>query len=141
VNLPGLDVHQESLQSRPIEVAAAVAAVVVECRQRGPAGMGLAVDVRFGRLTLDIQRIEILFESLFGAFTRVDGATHQGTRSRFGPWGSSHDLFPFSVSPKKKCPEQCEPMTALATALRERYVRPAKPKPRSRTSTWSIRPL
>src|SRR5262249_24278976 len=140
VDLPGPDVGYEALQRRAVQVAAAVAAVVIARRQRRPAGMGLAVDVRFGSLELGVQRVEILVESFFGAFAGVDGAAPRG-RHRLGFTGLGHDLGPFSVRPKKKCPEQCEPVTALATALSERYVRPSKAKPCSRTSTWSARPL
>src|SRR5262245_55484542 len=141
VDLPGPDVGYEALQRRAVQIAAAVAAVVIARGQRRPAGMGLAVDVRFGRLALGIQRVEVLVESFFGAFAGVDGAADRSSRRRLGFTGLGHDFCPFSVSPKKKCPEQCAPVTALATALRERYVRPSKAKPCSRTSTWSVRPL
>src|SRR5262249_23246709 len=141
VDLPGPDVGYEALQRRAVQVAAAVTAVVIARGQRRPAGMGLAVDVRFGGLALGVQGVEILVESFFGAFAGVDGAAHQRGRRRFGFTGVGHDLGPFSGSTKKKCPEQCEPVTALATALSERYVRPSKAKPCSRTSTWSDRPL
>src|SRR5215472_6346709 len=140
VDLPGPDVSQQALQRRAFQVAAAVAAVVIARGQRRPAGMSLAVDVRFGRLALGIQRVEVLVESFLGAFAGVDGAAHRGRR-RLGFTGLGHDFCPFAVRPKKKCPEQCAPVTALATALSERYVRPSKAKPCSRTSTWSVRPL
>src|SRR5262249_52782508 len=117
------------------------AAVVVASRQRGPAGVGLAVDVRFGRLALGVQRVEILVQPFFGAFARVDRAAHRRGRRRFRLAGAGHDLGPFLVSPKKKCPEQWEPVTALATALSERYVWPSKTMPCSRTWTSSVRPL
>jgi hypothetical protein len=54
---------------------------------------------------------------------------------------SGHGFGPFSVRPKKKCPEQSEPVTALATALSERYIWPSNAKPWSRSSTCSVRPL
>src|SRR5262249_36139951 len=137
VDLPGLDIRQETLQSRPVEVAAAVTAVVVADREPRPTGMGLAEDIRFRGLALGIQRIEVLVESFFGALARVDGTAHRRRREGFRLAGSSHGLAPFSVRPKKKCPEQCEPVTALATALSERYTWPSNAKPCSRTSTCS----
>src|SRR5262249_47182554 len=103
--------------------------------------MGLALDVCLGGLALGVQGVEILVQSFFGAFARIDGATHRRSRRRFRLARVGHGLSPFSVSPKKKCPEQCEPVTALATALSERYVWPSNAKPCSRTSTWSVRPL
>src|SRR5262249_54813348 len=130
-----------ALQGGPVQIATAVAAVVVALGQAGPAGVGLAADVGFRGFALGVEGVEFLVESLFGALARVDGTAHGNGRRGFGLAGSSHCLPPFSVRPKKKCPEQCEPVTALATALSERYTWPSNAKPRSRTSTWSVRPL
>src|SRR5262249_44918906 len=141
VDLPGPDVDQQALQCRAFQVAAAIAAVVVAVGQRRPAGMGLTVDVRLGGFALGIQGVEVLVESFFGAFARVDGAAQWARRGGFRCARVGHGFAPFSVRPKKKFPEQCEPVTALATALSERYVWPSNAKPRSRTSTWSVRPL
>src|SRR5262249_39185520 len=125
IDLPCLDIGQQTLECRAVEVAAAVAAVVVVDRERRPTGMGLAVDIRFRGLALGIQGVEVLVESFFGALARVDGTAHRGSREGFRLAGSRHGLAPFSVRPKKKCPEQCEPVTALATALSERYTWPS----------------
>src|SRR5262249_40248894 len=125
VDLPGLDVGQQALQGGPVEVAAAIAAVVVALPQAGPASVGLALDVGFGGFALGVQRIEVLVQPLFGAFARVDGTTSRGRRKRFRLARRGHWSCPFVVSPKKKCPEQCEPVTALATALSERYTWPS----------------
>src|SRR5262249_16425883 len=141
VDLPGLDVGQEALQCRPVEIAAAIAAVVVAGRKRRPTGVGLTVDIGLGGFALGIERVEILVEPFFGALARVDRTTNRRGRCRFRVAGAGHDLGPFVVSPKKKCPEQCAPVTALATALSERYVWPSKAKPCSRTWTSSVRPL
>src|SRR5262245_19043859 len=103
--------------------------------------MGLAVAVRFGGFALGIERIEILVQTFLGALARVDGATQWRGRRCLRLARGGHGLSLFCVRPKKKCPEQCEPVTALATALSERYVWPSKAKPCSRTSTWSVRPL
>src|SRR5215831_17892174 len=129
IDLASLDIGQETLECRAVEIAAAIAAVVVARRKRSPAGMSLAVDISLGGFPLGIERIEILVKTFLGAFARVDGATHQRGRRRFRLARVGHDFFPFSVRPKKKCPEQCEPVTALATALSERYVLPSKAKP------------
>jgi hypothetical protein len=40
---------------RTVEIATAIAAVVVAGRQRCPAGMGLAVDKGLGRLALGVE--------------------------------------------------------------------------------------
>src|SRR5262249_31722986 len=141
IDLPGLDIGQETLERRAVEIAAAIATVVVAGRKRSPTGMGLAVDVCFGGFPLGIERVEILVQTFLGAFARIDGATQRRGRRRFRLACVGHDFAPFSVRPKKKCPEQCEPVTALATALSERYVSPSNAKPCSRTSTWSVRPL
>src|SRR6516225_9731336 len=117
VDLPGLDSGQEALQGGPVEVAAGVAAVVVARGQAGPAGMGLAVHIGFGGFALGVKRVEVGVESFFGAFASVDGATHRRCRRRFGFARNAHWSCPFLASTKKKRPEQCEPVTALATAL------------------------
>src|SRR5262249_54315502 len=109
--------------------------------QHRPAGMGLAMDVGFGGFPLGIERIEILVQTFLGAFARIDGAAQWRGRRRFRLARVGHSFPRFSVRPKKKCPEQCAPVTALATALSERYVLPSNAKPCSRTSTWSVRPL
>src|SRR5262249_5621818 len=103
--------------------------------------MGLAVGVCLGGLALGVQGVEILVQSFFGAFARIDSATQWRGRRRFRLARVGHGFSPFRVSQKKKCPEQCEPVTALATALSERYVLPSKARPCSRTSTWRVRPL
>src|SRR5262249_47608799 len=109
--------------------------IVVAGRQRRPTGMGLAVDVGFGGFPLGIERIEILVQTFLGTFARVDRATHRRGRRRFRLARVGHGFSLLSVRPKKKCPEQCAPVTALATALSERYIWPSKAKPCSRTST------
>src|SRR5262249_56698377 len=104
---PALETPQEWWAVGGVGVAARVTAVVVADRERRPTGMGLAVDVGFRGLALGIQGVEVLVESFFGALARVDGTTHRGSREGFRLAGSSHGLAPFSVRPKKKCPEQC----------------------------------
>ena len=59
----------------------------------------------------------LLVESFFGAFAGIHGAADRRCRRRFHFTGIRHGFGPFSVSPKKKCPEQCVPVTALARIL------------------------
>src|SRR5262249_23968502 len=67
IDLPSLDIGRESLECRAVEIAAAIATVVVAGSKRSPTSMGLAVDVCFGGFPLGIERIEILIESFLGA--------------------------------------------------------------------------
>jgi hypothetical protein len=61
-----VDVFEQLLKSRAVEVSAGEAAVIVMSRNQGPAEMLLADDVRFGGLTLGMERIKILIEALLG---------------------------------------------------------------------------
>jgi hypothetical protein len=118
IDLAGGDVGQESLQRRTFHVAAREATVVITVVQCHPALVLLAGDIGQGRFTLGVQRIEILVQPFFGGFACVDGTTDAGRRARWR-WGVFHGL-PRWAKPKKRLPLQCEPVIALATALRER---------------------
>jgi hypothetical protein len=59
VHFAGADIGQQTLQSRPVDVAAREAAVVVFGAQQRPAGMGLAFDIGLRSLVLGIQRVEV----------------------------------------------------------------------------------
>jgi hypothetical protein len=59
-----------------------------------------------------------LIQPFLDALARVNGTAHRGGGSGFRLVGNRHGFGPFSVRPKKKCPEQCEPVTALVRAGR-----------------------
>src|SRR4051812_45760332 len=88
------------------------AAVVVAIGQAGPALLLLALDVGQARLTLGVQAVELLLQSLLGGLARVDGTADE----REGPGRcrrSVHAFAPWLRQPlKKRKPLQCEPVMA-----------------------------
>jgi hypothetical protein len=76
--------------------------------------MYLAGNVCLGSLTLGIQRIKLLLETLFGGFSRINGGSDGP-----GTWtnvGSRVVHFP-PPSLKKRNPLQCEAVIFSATAV------------------------
>jgi hypothetical protein len=80
IHLPGLDVGQQTLQGWSVHVATREAAVVVVLGQAPPSFVLLAGNVRFARLPLGVESIELLFEALLGGLPRVDGTSDCGYR-------------------------------------------------------------
>ena len=74
VHVASLDVGQEPLEGRALEVAAGEAAVVVAGRQHRPALGRLALDVRLRAVSLRVEGVVLLLEALLGRLARVDGA-------------------------------------------------------------------
>ena len=72
VDPSGLHIDEQFLQSRPIHRAAGKAAIVITIPDQSPALVSLALDVGLGRLTLSVERIEVLLEPLVGRDARVD---------------------------------------------------------------------
>jgi hypothetical protein len=86
--------------------------------------MSLAGDVGEARLTLGIERVELLLEPIFGRLAGVDRATR-------APRGAGFDLALFRAitrlsarvgccgvtKPKKRGPDQCVPVKALAISV------------------------
>ena len=118
IYLTGLNVQQQAFQGRPLHIAAGEAAIIIMFRQAYPPLGRLAFDIGFAGLTLGIQRIEFLFQALFGALPRVNGTADRallGVGLRFLVHGASSLL-----RRKKRKPLQCWPVMALATADSER---------------------
>tara|TARA_R110002096_G_scaffold122961_1_gene266208 strand:+ start:1318 stop:1539 length:222 start_codon:yes stop_codon:yes gene_type:complete len=59
------------LQAGPFHGGTGDAAIIIEARQRSPALSGLALDIGGASLTLGIETVEGLIETLFGALARV----------------------------------------------------------------------
>src|SRR5690606_22890458 len=100
---------------------AGVAAVVVALGQRRPPLGLLTDDVRFGRLALGVERVELLVEPLIAGLAGVDGAA--GARFLLGRLGGSvgstgsHRCTPRR---KKRKPLMWVRVIRLATAVRVR---------------------
>jgi hypothetical protein len=121
VDLPGLDVSQQSPQGRPFERAAREAAVVIPDGEPLPSLVPLAGDIGFARLPLGIEGVELRVEAFVGGFPRVDGATDTPDRSAFRISRASHATRSFPErSPKKDGPFQWVPVMSSAIAVRER---------------------
>jgi len=71
VDLAGLGVGEQPPQCGPVHVGARVAAVVVLRGQRGPTFTRLAANVCLSRVTLGVQGVEILVETLLRGLPRV----------------------------------------------------------------------
>ncbi|NKA76334.1 hypothetical protein GO285_05304 [Ralstonia solanacearum] len=75
VDQAALDVRQQTLQARPLHVAAGVRGIVVVVRHRNPALGTLTGDVGVTRVTLCIDRVEVLIEPFVRGLAGVDRAT------------------------------------------------------------------
>jgi len=51
----GVDIFEQLLESRAVEISAGKAAVIIMSGDQGPAQMLLAFDIRFAGLTLGVQ--------------------------------------------------------------------------------------
>src|SRR5258707_5615422 len=70
----GLNIGQQSFESRPFRRSPGIAAVVIKRGKGSPALVPLTLYICVTGLPLRMQGIEILFQSLFGGFPGVDGA-------------------------------------------------------------------
>ena len=64
INSSRFHVVEEPLQGGPIKVPAAEPAVIIARRNQFPTGAFLARNVGFGQLTLRVERVKLLFQSL-----------------------------------------------------------------------------
>jgi hypothetical protein len=114
VDIAGLDVGEQPPEGGSLHVPAGEPTVVVSLGQADPALGFLASDVRLRRLTLGVERVELLLEAFVAALARVDGAACLRRAAWLRDRGSPTHLLP--SSPKKRKPFMCEPVIALATA-------------------------
>ena len=129
----GRDVGEQTLQRRPLHIAAGIAGVVVELGQRLPAFMLLAAHIRLAGLPLGVEGIELLLEPFLRRLAGVDRAanaaaarTLPGCLRRRRPLGWTHRSVvhgraPFrSASPKNLGPDQWAPVISRATCVIDR---------------------
>ena len=64
VDLAGLNVLQQPLQGRAVDVAAGEAAIVVFGSEQRPSGMRLTADIGLRGIILGVQRVEVLLEPI-----------------------------------------------------------------------------
>lgn len=105
VDLAFFHIFEQFLQRRTLQIAAGETAVVVTLRQADPALVLLAGNVVLRRHALRVERVEILFQALVGAFARVDRAPF---------------LFVHIATLKNALPLMWLPVIFLATAESER---------------------
>jgi len=55
IDVVGVDIFEQLLESRAVEISAGKAAVIIMSGDQGPAQMLLAFDIRFAGLTLGVQ--------------------------------------------------------------------------------------
>ena len=75
VDETGIDVGEQALQARALQGSSREPRVLVDSWQQHPALRFLARDIRGAGLSLRIEGVELLFETLFRALSRIDGAT------------------------------------------------------------------
>src|SRR5262249_13169057 len=78
----GSDVGEQSLQRRPLQLAAGKPAIVITGSRQDPALVLLAADIGLASIALRLQRIEFLIEPFLGRVARVDGAALVGRLSQ-----------------------------------------------------------
>jgi hypothetical protein len=69
-----VDILQELLEGRPVEIAAGVGGVIIVLGECSPPLRGLTLDIGPACVTLGIERIELEFQAMFSGFAGVDGA-------------------------------------------------------------------
>src|SRR5713226_9217276 len=90
------DIDQQALQSGPLHRGPGQTAIVICGLHQAPALPPLALDERFARLALRVERIEILLESFFGRLARIDRAAPKRSLRAF------HDGSPGWASADRK---------------------------------------
>src|SRR5882762_6207496 len=137
IDPPLLDVGQKLLKGRAVDRRARQPAIVVSLWEAGPAFVALALDIGFASLALGMQRIELLFQSLLGGFSGVDGTAPSppAARSRL-----AHVCTAALPRPKKRGPDQCAPVILCAIWVREWWRSPSYSKPSSSTMTVCVFP-
>ena len=68
---------EQRLQSRAVQTAAGIAAVVVAAGDKRPSFMGLAADIGGAGLALGVEGVEVLLEALVGGDAGVDRASQR----------------------------------------------------------------
>ena len=128
IDLACVDIVEQALECRPFQRPARQAAIVVGFDQKYPAFVLLAGDIGGAGLALGVEGIEVLLETLFRAFPRVDRAANSG-----------HDRY--LPTAKNRGPDQRAPVISRATADSDRNRRPFQRKPSVSTSTSWVRPF
>src|SRR5712671_635066 len=77
--------------------------------------MGLAFDVGRGSIVLDIQRVELLVETMLGGDPRIDRAADRFDGGSLHGRASIAGRSSLSRSPKKRGPSHLVPVIAKAT--------------------------
>jgi hypothetical protein len=102
IDLARFDVGDQASQSGAVHVSAGKSPVVVILRQTLPTLVGLAFDVCLPGLSLSIQGVEFLFETIFGGLSSVDCTSKALDRRHLAAvLGFVHLLPPELLSLKK----------------------------------------
>ena len=94
IDPPRLHIGEKLLQRRPVHRPARVAAVVVAIAGQSPALMRLTFDIGLRRLSLGVEGVEVLFESLVGRDPGVDRAAQTAFGRQIFHRGASSDDAP-----------------------------------------------
>jgi len=74
VDAAGLDIGDQVLQGRPLQIATREPAIVIALSRQHPALVPLATDVGLAGFTLRGERVELLLEPFLGGFAGVNRA-------------------------------------------------------------------
>ena len=108
IDLAGLDIGQQLLEGRAVEVTAGVCGVVILLGQGPPSLERLALDIGLAGLPLGVQRVEFLLKAMLGGFAGVDGAAED-----FGVICHRCLLSAADRSPKNRGPFHFVPVIAV----------------------------
>jgi hypothetical protein len=73
----GLDIGQQLLERRAIEIAAGIGRVVIMLGEGLPALRRLTLYIGLAGVPLGVQRIELQLQAMLGGFAGVDGAAER----------------------------------------------------------------
>ena len=74
VDTAGLDILQELLKGRPVQVAAGIGGVVIMLGNGPPSLRGLTLNIGLAGIALSVERVELQFQPMLGRLAGVDGA-------------------------------------------------------------------
>jgi len=72
-----VQVFEQPLQGRAVQVAARIGGVVIMLLKYKPAFCGLGLDIRLTGLALGVERIELKLKTVLGRFPGIDGTPEQ----------------------------------------------------------------
>ncbi len=115
IDAAGVDVSQQPLQRRAVEVTTGIGRIIIARGQRFPAIVHLRLDVGLASFALGIERVKLQLQPMLGRLAGVDGAAPQFVG--LGAHGRALSLRSLR-RPKKRGPFQRVPVMMRAICER-----------------------